>query len=183
METKEKENTSAKNGAEVKSSLNPVTVEKGNPQFVANNPVNKDSSKGEQKPNPAKEAPKAEVVKPETDKTEQKPAGQYKPEPSKTVLSLEGTLKLVEELHRKKIQRDKLKETINNLEGFEFELKEDMDETGGNAYQGCVLTITDDNRQSFTTKNPTIIWTVSQMMNRLCVDKLAEIEGSIQIPA
>jgi hypothetical protein len=33
METKVKENTIAKNGAEVKGSVNPVTVEKGMPQF------------------------------------------------------------------------------------------------------------------------------------------------------
>lgn len=174
METKVKENTTVKNGAEVKSSVNPVTVEKGMPQFVAKNPVNKDSVKAE----PVKENPNTEPVQ-----TEQKPAEHFKPEPQKQVLNLEGTLKLVEELHRKKIQRDKLKETINNLEGFEFELKEGMDETGGNVYQGCTLVITDDNRQSFTTKNPTIIWTVAQMVNRLCVDKLAEIEAAIQIPA
>ena len=37
--------------------------------------------------------------------------------------------------------------------------------------------------QKFTTKNPTIIWTVAQMVNRLCVDKLAEIEAGITIPA
>ena len=173
METKVKENNAVKNGAEVKSSVNPVTLEKENPQFVAKNPVNKESEKTEQKPEPAKETPKAE----------QKPAEHFKPEVQKSVLNLEGTLKLVEELHRRKIQRDKLLETINNLEGFEFNLKEEMEETGGNVFQGCTLTITDDNRQSFTTKNPTIIWTVAQMVNRLCVDKLAEIEAGIQIPA
>jgi len=183
METKVKENTTAKNGAEVKSNVNPVTIEKGNPQFVANNPVNKESAKNEQKAEPAKDAPEAETVKTEPAKTEQKPAEHFKPETSKPVLNLEGTLKLVEELHRRKIQRDKLLETINNLESFEFDLKEEMEETGGNVYQGCTLTIVDDNRQSFVTKNPTIIWTVSQMVNRLCVDKLAEIEAGIQIPA
>jgi hypothetical protein len=178
METKVKENTAVKNSAEVKKE-NPVTVENKTAQFVAGNPVNKDSAK----PEPVKEAPKAEAVKAEPVKTEQKAVEHFKPEPQKQVLNLEGTLKLVEELHRRKIQRDKLLETINNLESFEFDLKEEMEETGGNAYQGCTLTIVDDNRQSFVTKNPTIIWTVSQMVNRLCVDKLAEIEAGIQIPA
>ena len=177
METKVKENNTV-NSAAVKAA-NPVTVENNKaPQFVAGNPVNKDSVKTEPKTEPAKEAPKAEPAKAEPAKTEA-----VKHEEKKPVLNLDCTLKLVEELHRKKIQRDKLLETINNLEGFEFDLKEELDETGGNLYQGCSLTITDDKRQTFTTKNPTIIWTVAQMVNRLCVDKLAEIESAITIPA
>jgi len=169
---------------------NPVTAENNKKaQFVAGNPVNKDSVKPEaEKP---KETPKVETPKTDPAKTEQpqaepQQAEHFKPEikaEAKPILNLEITLKLVEELHRRKIQRDKLLETINNLEAFEFDLKEEMDETGGNVYQGCVLTIEDDNRQKFTTKNPTIIWTVAQMVNRLCVDKLAEIEAGITIPA
>jgi len=196
METKVIESKKV-NSNEVKSA-NPVTQENKNPQFVAGNQVNKDSVKTEVKPEADKaketskvEAPKTELAKsteqPKTEvKTEQpkaEPKAEPKVEPAKPVLNLEGTLKLVEELHRRKIQRDKLLETINNLEAFEFDLKEEMDETGGNVYQGCVLTIEDDNRQKFTTKNPTIIWTVAQMVNRLCVDKLAEIEAGITIPA
>jgi hypothetical protein len=182
METKVAENKTAKNNSEVKNP-NPVTVENKHPQFVAGNPVNKDSAKPEVKPEAekGKEAPKVEAPKVQEQAKPQ--PEQPKAEPAKPVLNLEGTLKLVEELHRRKIQRDKLLETINNLEGFEFDLKEEMDETGGNVYQGCVLTIEDDNRQKFTTKNPTIIWTVAQMVNRLCVDKLAEIEAGITIPA
>ncbi|MDB5118361.1 MAG: hypothetical protein JWQ79_3853 [Mucilaginibacter sp.] len=187
------------NTNEVKGT-NPVTEENKNPKFVAGNAVNKESAKVEAKPEaekdtPKVEAPKTEPIKADAPKVEEqaKPqseqpkaepkAEHFKPEPAKPVLNLEGTLKLVEELHRRKIQRDKLLETINNLEAFEFDLKEEMDETGGNVYQGCVLTIEDDNRQKFTTKNPTIIWTVAQMVNRLCVDKLAEIEAGIMIPA
>ncbi|WP_259070336.1 hypothetical protein HDF24_14665 [Mucilaginibacter sp. X4EP1] len=189
------------NTNEVKDA-NPVTEENKNPKFVAGNAVNKESAKVEAKPEAekAKEAPKAvapkteevkaeapkaqEQAKPQAEQSKAEPkAEHFKPEPAKPVLNLEGTLKLVEELHRRKIQRDKLLETINNLDAFEFDLKEEMDETGGNVYQGCVLTIEDDNRQKFTTKNPTIIWTVAQMVNRLCVDKLAEIEAGIMIPA
>jgi len=152
---------------------NPVTEENKHPKFVAGNPVNKDSSKPAEAEQP-KEEPKAEAAK---------VAKQPKAEPVQPVLNLEGTLKLLEELHRRKIQRDKLLETINNLDAFEFDLKEEVDETDGNYYQGCTLTIEDDKRQKFTTKNPTIIWTVSQMVNRLCVDKLAEIEAGIILPA
>jgi len=186
METKVIESKKATDN----KAANPVTQENKNPQFVAGNPVNKVSAKPEAekaKDTPKVEAPKAiEAAKPEPANTEAP-----KVEPSKTevkaeakpVLNLEGTLKLVEELHRRKIQRDKLLETINNLEAFEFDLKEDLDETGGNIYQGCVLTIEDDERRKFGTKNPTIIWTVTQMVNRLCVDKLAEIEAGIVINA
>jgi len=180
METKVIE---SKKANDVKGA-NPVTEENKNPKFVAGNAVNKDSVKPEAE-KPKAEAPKAqEQVKPQPEQPKAEPkAEHFKPEPAKVILNLEGTLKLVEELHRRKIQRDKLLETINNLESFEFDLKEEMDETGGNMYQGCSLTIVDDNRQSFTTKNPTIIWTVAQMVNRLCVDKLAEIEAGITIPA
>lgn len=52
-----------------------------------------------------------------------------------------------------------------------------------NHYQGCELTIEDDKGREFTTKNPFIINAVAKMVNTLCVDKLAEIEGEIFIPA
>jgi hypothetical protein len=123
---------------------------------------------------PAKtEAPKAEPVKAEV-----KEVVQVKP-----VLNLEGTLKLVEELHRRKIQRDRLLDTIDTLEAFEVAQQEDAEETDSNHFQGCVLTIEDDNRRKFTTKNPVIIQAVAQFVNKMCVDRLAEIEAGITIPA
>ena len=173
---------------DLKSTTNPVTQENKNPQFVAGNPVNKDSAKPAEQPKaePAKVEPaKTEPAKVEPAKAEPAAAqAQASPaaEPQKVALNLEGTLKLVEELHRRKIQRDKLLETITNLEAFEVELKDEVDETDGNYYQGCVLTIEDDTRRKFVTKNPTIIWTVSQMVNSLCVNKLAEIEASLTLP-
>jgi hypothetical protein len=161
--------------------------------FVNANKVNKDSVK---EPEPGKEqvngaqvdAPQqpGEPIKTDAPKTEVKnePAKtEVKAEPGKPVLNLEGTLKLVEELHRRTIQRAKLLTTIESLEAFEIELREDADVTGTNAYQRCELTIEDDKGKTFSTKNPTIIWTVAQMVNRLCVDKLAEIEAGITIPA
>jgi len=74
-------------------------------------------------------------------------AAQQPPQQPKFAMNLEETLKLVEELHRRKRQRDRLIETIDNLESFEIEQKEDADETDGNYYQGCKLTIEDDNRK------------------------------------
>lgn len=132
----------------------------------------------------ATEQPKAEAPKVETE--------QPKAEPTKTeikeqlnvrpVLNLESTLKLVEELHRRKIQRDRLIDTIDTLEAFEIAQKEDAEETDNNHFQGCVLTIEDDERRKFTTKNPVLIQAVAQFVNRMCIDRLAEIEAGITIP-
>lgn len=122
--------------------------------------------------------PQAEPVKTEAPKAEVKELLQVKP-----VLNLEGTLKLVEELHRRKIQRDRLLETIDTLEAFEVAQQEDAEETDSNHFQGCVLTIEDDERRKFTTKNPVIIQAVAQFVNKMCVDRLAEIEAGITIPA
>jgi hypothetical protein len=194
-------NTSVKNGKADKKAA-----------FVNNNPVNKIStppSPGAPKtddgnknvnaepPKPQTEQVKAEAPKDDTAAHEQQPKAEatavkeelkaepkpeFKPEPVKPTMNLEEVLKLVTELNRRKIQRDKLLETIDNLEAFEIGLKEDADETDGNYYQGCVLTIEDDNHRKFTTKNPVIIWTVAQQVNSLCVNKLAEIEAGIIIP-
>jgi hypothetical protein len=129
----------------------------------------------------AVEAPKVEVseIKPMPPKVElrdqmavQKPA-----------LNLESTLKLVEELHRRKIQRDKLIGTIDSLDEFEVAQKNDAEETDSNHFQRCELTIEDDQRREFVTKNPVIIKKVAEYIQTLCVDRLAEIEGEIFLPA
>ncbi len=86
-------------------------------------------------------------------------------------------------MHRKAKQRAKLQDTIKNLDDFEVELRDEADTTDTNYYNGCVLTIEDDNRRKFETKNPTIIWTVAQLVNNMCVDKLAEIEATLVLPA
>jgi hypothetical protein len=185
METKVKDNSKAAHNAKTTA-------------FVNGNPINKEN-KEVPKPLPEAEKPKEEAVKTEQAKpqaepikeadaptaaeTKAEPKAEPKPEPVKHVMNLEETLKLVAELNRRKIQRDKLMETINNLDAFEIDIKEDADETDGNIYQGCVLTIEDDNRNKFTTKNPVIIWTVAQQVNAMCVDKLAEIEAGIILPA
>lgn len=180
---------SGKNNSEVKNNNNPVTAENKSPQFVAGNPVNKDSAKPQ--PETAKpEASNAEVkteapnveVKPETPKAEQAKPAELKEEPKKFVLNLEGTLKFIEEMHRKAKQRGKLQETIKNLDDFEVELRDEADSADTNYYTGCTLTLTDDRNRKFETKNPTIIWTVAQLVNNMCVDKLAEIEAGIVIP-
>ncbi|MFF5380812.1 hypothetical protein [Pedobacter suwonensis] len=103
--------------------------------------------------------------------------------PEKTALNLEGTLKLVEELHRRMVQRGRLVHTIDNLDKFEIEQKEEAEDTTSNYYQGCELEITDDKRNKFSTKNPVIIKAVALFVRDLCTNRLAEIEAEITIPA
>jgi len=100
----------------------------------------------------------------------------------KPALNLEATIKLALDLNRRINQRGKLLETIGTLEAFEVAQKDDAEETDSTHFQGCELTIEDDKGREFTTKNPFIINAVAKMVNTLCVDKLAEIEGEIFIP-
>ena len=177
------------------TNLNGAEKKDNKAAFVNANPINKDSKPQPETAKPAEvkveapkgEAPKAETVKTDTPKVdapkaEAAQAVEVKPEPKKVVLNLEGTLKFIEEMHRKAKQRTKLQDTIKNLDDFEIELRDEADTTDTNYYNGCVLTIEDDNRRKFETKNPTIIWTVAQLVNNMCVDKLAEIEAGIVIP-
>ena len=131
--------------------------------------------------NPVVEPGKAET--PELPAIPEKKEEPQEIKPEKPALNLESTLKLVEELHRRKIQRDKLLETINTLEAFEVAQQDDSDTTDSNHFQGCTLTIEDDERRKFSTKNPVIIQAVAQYVNSLCVNRLAEIEAGIIIPA
>ncbi len=154
--------------------------------FVHNNPVNKEAVKPvEAKAEEAKKEVTQTGPQPTAENEQPKAAEQPKPavKPAKPALNLEATLKLVEELHRRKIQRDKLLDTINTLEAFEVAQIEDGDETDGNHFQGCTLMIEDDSRRKFITKNPVIIQAVSQYVNAMCIDKLSEIEAGITIPA
>jgi hypothetical protein len=177
------------------TNLNGAEKKDNNAAFVNANPVNKDSKPQTEPAGPAEvktetskaDAPKAETVKTdapkaEAPKAEVAPVAEGKPEPKKIVLNLEGTLKFIEEMHRKAKQRTKLQDTIKNLDDFEVELRDEADTADTNYYNGCVLTIEDDNRRKFETKNPTIIWTVAQLVNNMCVEKLAEIEAGIVIP-
>lgn len=101
----------------------------------------------------------------------------------KPALNLEGTLKLVEELHRRMVQRGRLVHTIDNLDKFEIEQKQEAEDTTSNYYQGCEIEITDDKRNKFSTKNPVIIKAVAMFVRDLCTNRLAEIEAEITIPA
>lgn len=156
-------------------------------QKVNGLPVSKDFDKAKTDGEPKQ----AEQVKPDAPKADTE---QVKQEPTKkeikeelkaekAPLNLESTIKLIETLHRRKIQRDKLIDTIDTLDAFEVAQLEDAEETDSNQYQGCLLTIEDDKKREFSTKNPVIIKMVAGYINKLCMDRLAEIEGEIHIPA
>jgi len=167
-ETKKDETSKAEPANEVAQPAKNIVPE---PSTAKVEPTVSEATKvEEQKPQAQEPQPQAEPTKAEIKAT------------IKPVLNLESTLKLVEEMHRKSKQRTKLQETIKNLEGFEIELRDEADTTDTNYYTGCVLVIEDDKRNKFETKNPTIIWAVAQMVNSMCVDKLAEIEASIVLP-
>ena len=141
METKVKENGAA---------VNPKEAVK-DAAFINNNPVNKEAAKpekakaGEVKKGGAQEQTgqaKAESGQPKAEQpkaTEQQPkAVAEEIKPAKPALNLESTLKLVEELHGRKIQRDKLLDTINTLEAFEGAQIEDGDETDNNHFRDAL---------------------------------------------
>lgn len=167
MEAKEKANGQVNTNGQLKAD-GQETKKQQAPAFANNNPINKESVKEKQEPE-----------KPQTDKAEDKTQIKFE----KVGLNLESTLKLVEELFRRKTQRDRLLETITNLEAFEVDQKTDPDQLDANHFQGCVLTIEDDTRRKFTTKNPVIIFKVAQFVNAMCVERLSEIEAEITIPA
>lgn len=175
----EKQNGAVKNTPTDKSAIRPAVPLKENA-----NQVDPDKVKAEaEKPVPAEvkqEVKKQEAEAPKTEPTKSEIKEQLKVE--KPAMNLEATIKLALDLNRRINHRGKLLETIENLEKFEVAQKDDAEETDSNHFQGCELTLEDDKGREFTTKNPFIINAVAKMVNTLCVDKLAEIEGEIFIP-
>ncbi|MCO5950878.1 hypothetical protein [Mucilaginibacter flavidus] len=194
MKTVEVKTTAINNNRANITGHNNVTAKASNlPVSIAlNGEAKKDEPKRAETPAPvqATEQPK-EIVQAENSpkivaeqpKAEEPKKVAEEVKPAKPVLNLESTLKLVEELHRRKVQRDKLMDTIQSLEAFEVNQKDEAEESGITNYSRCELTIADDKGKSFTTKNPVIIFHVTQYVNALCIDKLAQIEAGIIIPA
>lgn len=118
------------------------------------------------------------------DKTTEPPKAEVKQEAKAIVpaLNLEATLKVVQDLHRRSIQRDNLLNRIGQLEAFEISLIEGGDELESNHFQGCKLTITDDKGKQFTTNTAGLIRMVSQFIYDACIEKLQDIEANIVFP-
>jgi hypothetical protein len=133
------------------------------------------------------ETPKAEEVK---QGEEAKPQA----EPSKKEIKeqfieqqerkLAETVKIVEVLGKKIAQSNKLKNTIANIDSFTITQSDDKDDMASDSrFARCELVISDDDGNEFVTKNPFIIAYVAQEVKQLCIDKLAEVEAGIIIPA
>jgi hypothetical protein len=133
------------------------------------------------------EAPKPEEVK---QGEEAKPQA----EPSKKEIKeqfiaqqerqLAETVKIVEVLGKKIAQSNKLKNTIANIDSFTIAQSDDKDDMASDSrFARCELVISDDDGNEFVTKNPFIIAYVAQEVKQLCIDKLAEVEAGIIIPA
>lgn len=142
-------------------------------QTAENAPVS-GAAENHQSANPAEQPEQREV------KTEEAPKGEIryiKPAPN-----LELTIKAVDTLHRKTIQRLALLARIKTLEAFEVKLVEEADELNDNPFQGCKLIIEDDKKRQFVTATPGLIRMVSQYIFDACHEKLAEIEAEIVFP-
>jgi len=117
------------------------------------------------------EVPKSEARLPQADT---KPAA---PE-----LTLENKLKVVNDLHRKSIQRVNLIARMKQLEAFEVALAQENDELEDNPYQGCKLIIRDDKNREFVTTTPGLIRLTAQFIYNSCEEKRNEIEAMIVFP-
>lgn len=98
------------------------------------------------------------------------------------VNNLESTLKVVGSLHRRMVQRDNLIIATKNLETFELKQKQDEEIESGSYYNGCILTLEDDDRRKFSTKNPVIIRAAVDFLKGLFETKLMEVEAEIVLP-
>ena len=173
-------NTTQKNrpnvqGAEAKKENEKIIVPtNGNGSHHTNGKAEIESV--EEKPKADETPVKIEIEKPEANQ----PKEDLKP--FKPVLNLESTLKVVEGLHRRSLQRINLLNRIKQLETFEIAQMEDSDELEGNHFQGCQLIISDDKNRKFVTNTAGLIKLVSQFIYDACQEKLTEIEAHIVFP-
>lgn len=193
MKTAEAKTTGVTNKAENNATGN-QTANTGNGQKINNLPVS--TAFNDKKDEAKKEEPKAEATAPQAEapKAEQPKAEEAQPqaEPSKKELKeqlmqqqerkLADTVKMVEALGKKIAQRNKLENTISNIDGFTIAQNDDKDDMASDSrFARCELVISDDEGNEFVTKNPFIIAYVTHEVRELCVEKLKEVEDSIVI--
>jgi hypothetical protein len=132
---------------------------------------------------PAMDNKPTHVDEPQKPEVKEEPKAEApKAQPVKFALNLESTLKVVEDLHRRSIQRVNLISRIKQLTAFEVALTQENDELEDNPYQGCKLIIKDDKNREFITTTPGLIRLVSQFIFDACNEKLADIEANIVFP-
>lgn len=193
METKVRNGKAAVNGQD-----KGVKVNNGakSTAFVNGNPVNKETVK-QPEPEKPKEEVKTEPAQAEQAKADTpapaEPKAEPQAEPSKKELkehfavqsfrNLEQTVSLITALGNKIKQREKYKFNIETLNAFKINQVEEDEDTGNTSYQRCELTITDDQGNEYVTKNPLVIAATVEFMSGRFLERLAEIEASIVIPA
>ncbi|XHR95569.1 hypothetical protein ACFJIV_02355 [Mucilaginibacter sp. UC70_90] len=129
----------------------------------------------------AEEIKQAEEAKAQTEPTKKELKEQFQAQQER---KLAETVKIVEVLGKKIAQKTKLENTIGNLDSFTVAQSDDKDDMASDSrFARCELVISDDDGNEFVTKNPFIIAYVAQEVKQLCIDKLAEVEASIVIPA
>ena len=139
-----------------------------------------------EKPKPEAVKDAKSIIQPEQPKLDDKAdilPVQQEVQATKPVFNLETKLKVVNELHRKSVQRINLLSRIHQLDAFEVALTQEHDELEENPYQGCKLIIEDDKRRQFITTTPGLIRLVSKFIDGACREKLAQIEVSIVFPS
>ncbi|MBB6271838.1 hypothetical protein HDF26_002295 [Pedobacter cryoconitis] len=106
------------------------------------------------------------------------------PVTAKFALNLDETLKLVEKLAKKTVQRDRYNGYIKTLEDFVVEQQDEEDfGEDANNYKGCELTIKDSKGNVFYTERSTVIGPTIQFMADRFKQRLAEVEAEIVIPS
>lgn len=129
----------------------------------------------------AEEVKQGEEAKPQAEPTKKELKEQFIAQQER---KLAETVKIVEVLGKKIAQKNKLENTIANLDSFTVTQSDDKDDMASDSrFARCELVISDDDGNEFVTKNPFIIAYVAQEVKQLCIDKLAEVEASIVIPA
>ncbi|MFI5138355.1 MAG: hypothetical protein ACHQIM_11065 [Sphingobacteriales bacterium] len=126
------------------------------------------------------EAPKAEQPKAEEAEASKKELKERLKEQQERKLA--ETVKLVEALGKKIAQKNKLQNTIANIDNFTITQNDEDDMASDSRFHRCELIIHDDDGEEFVTKNPFIIAYVAHEVRGLCIEKLAEVEASIVIP-
>lgn len=95
--------------------------------------------------------------------------------------SLEETMRIINDLHTKTRQRNRLDVYTDLLKQFDIDQKADDLSTESN-YYGCSLMIKDDKRRDFELKHPVIIKDVIDFLVQKFEAKRAEIEAEIILP-
>ncbi|NOW95840.1 hypothetical protein [Mucilaginibacter sp. SG564] len=174
METKE-----VKNGAETVNVNTNTGVDKMRPSIPAkdgkNEPAkNQPTAQDQQLASPAQAVASSAGPGKKELKDERK---------AQNVRGLDDTVKLVETLGKKISQKNKLTNTISNLDSFIVAQNDDKEDVAGDSkFPRCELVISDDGGEEFVTKNPFIIARVVDVVKQLCIEKLAEVEATIVIP-